>query len=71
MPMAIKGSGLLALFCFPVYQRHDLARKSFAFDMKLSRMMRQRRVSFFAEALAVTPGHRSEWDASEIIRFVN
>ena len=30
-------------------------------------MMRQRHVSFFAEALADAPGRRSERDASEII----
>jgi hypothetical protein len=29
--------------------------------MKLFRMMRQRHVSFFAEALADAPGRRSEW----------
>ncbi len=47
----------IALFWFPVCQRHVLTRKSFAFHMKLFRMMRQRHVSFFADAL----GRRSEW----------
>ena len=52
---------LRRLFCFAVCQRHVLTRKSFAFHMKLFRMMRQRHLSFFAEALADAPGRGSEW----------
>jgi hypothetical protein len=52
---------LRRLFCFAVCQRHVLTRKSFAFHMKLFRMMRQRHLSFFAEALADAPGCGSEW----------